>query len=152
MNKQEFKDFCHDEFTRRGFKKKRSMYYMKGKDLLCGIDLQKSMAEAFYVNYNFYIGEYDDVKSYPSKYDCDLYHRITVWSKDTVKGEHFWDAMIEYERYTIDEIKPYFDRAFEEYIMPPIEKGKKVILENKDFYFRGVFEYELPGLLEKLNS
>lgn len=53
MTKQGFKDFCHKEFTKRGFKKKRSVYYLEGKDLLCGLYLQKSMSDAYYVEYNF---------------------------------------------------------------------------------------------------
>lgn len=51
MTKQEFKEFCHEEFTKRGFKKRRNMWYLQGKGLLCGMYLQKSMAEAFYVEY-----------------------------------------------------------------------------------------------------
>ena len=41
MTKQEFKEFCHEEFTKRGFKKRRNMWYLQGKGLLCGMYLQK---------------------------------------------------------------------------------------------------------------
>ena len=109
MTKQEFIDFCHEEFVKRGFKKKgKTYYYLKGKDLLCGIYLQKSMSEAFYVNFYYCIGEYNDKKMYPKIYDSDISRRVVVWSKDTFKGEHFWDALIDYEEYTVEEIKPYF--------------------------------------------
>ena len=37
---------------------------------------------------------------------------------------------VEYEEYTEDELRPYFDREFEERILPPIKQGKKFILEN----------------------
>ena len=29
MTKQEFKEFCHEEFTKRGFKKRRNMWYLQ---------------------------------------------------------------------------------------------------------------------------
>ena len=81
MDKQEFREFCHEEFIKRGFQKRRNMYYLKGKDILCGLYLQKSMADAYYVNYDFFIGNYDNVKNYPTKYEADIGERITVWTK-----------------------------------------------------------------------
>lgn len=134
MTKQEFKDFCHKDFTKRGFFKKKSMYYIKGKDLLCGLYLQKSMGDAFYVEFDFFLNNYDDVKSYPTHYESDIYNRFTVLSKVTYKGEYFMDAMIEYERYTEEELQPYFDKVFKEHIMPVVLLGKKFILDDIDFY------------------
>ena len=150
MTKQEFKDFCHEEFTKRGFVKRKKMYYLRGKDLLCGLYLQKSMAEAFYVEYDFFIGQYDDVKTYPTMYDSDIHRRILVLSKDTINGEHFLDALIEYERYNIEEIEPYFADTFEKYIMPPILEGKRILLENQQHYFVSVFAKDRNRVLEKL--
>lgn len=152
MTKQEFIEFCHYEFTNRGFKKKKKMYYLNGKDLLCGLDIQKSMGEAFYINYCYFIGRYDDIKQYPSYYDNDLSKRIEVLSKATYKGEHFMGGLIEYERYTKEELKPYFDEAFDRYIMPPITEGKNIILENKEYYLKTVFYEEKEELLNKLNT
>ena len=40
MDRKQFKEFCKNEFTERGFKKQRNMFYLTGYDLLCGIDLQ----------------------------------------------------------------------------------------------------------------
>ena len=150
MTKKEFRDFCHMEFTKRGFIKKKTMYYLKGKDLLAGLYLQKSMAEAYYVEYDFFIGKYDDINLYPTTFESDVHRRIVVWSKDTINGEHFFDAMIEYERYSIEEIKPHFDKAFEEYIMPPIIEGKSWILENKDYYLETLFPPKREKIIEKL--
>lgn len=31
MTKQEFKEFCHEEFSKRDFKKRRNMWYLSGK-------------------------------------------------------------------------------------------------------------------------
>lgn len=134
MTKQEFKDFCHEEFMKRGFTKRKKMYYLNGKDLLAGLYLQKSMAEAFYVEWDFFIGKYTDMKLYPTTYDADLTKRIEVLSKDTINGEHFMDACIEYELYTAKELKEYFDKAFEEHIMPPIAIGKEFLLQDIGYY------------------
>ena len=152
MTKQEFKDFCHKEFVKRGFEKRKSMYYLKGKDLLCGLYLQKSMSEAYYVEFDFFIGEYEDVKEYPATYDSDIYMRIVVLSKDTINGEHFMDACIEYELYTKEELEPYFTQTFEKYIMPPIVEGKNIILQNKEYYFKALFPEQLNSVLKKLNA
>lgn len=152
MTKQEFRDFCHEEFIKRGFKKRKSMYYLKGKDLLCGLYLQKSMAEAYYIEFDFFIGEFNDVKDYPTTYDSDIYGRMVVLSKDTINGEHFMDACIEYGLYAKEELEPYFTQAFEKYIMPPILEGKNIILENKEYYFKALFPEQLDSVLGKLNA
>ena len=41
MERQQFKKFCEKEFELQGFKKKKNMFYLKGVDLLCRINLQK---------------------------------------------------------------------------------------------------------------
>lgn len=33
MTKQEFRDFCHDEFVKRGFEKRRTKYYISSRNL-----------------------------------------------------------------------------------------------------------------------
>ena len=150
MTKQEFKEFCHEEFSSRGFAKRRGMYYRKGEKLLCGLKLQKSMAEVFYVNYGFFIGEFEG--EYPSYDKCDIKSRICVLSKDTIAGRHFMDIRIEYELYNREEIKQYFDEVFEKYIIPPLEIGKDYILKHQEHYFESIFPENLPKILEKLNG
>lgn len=49
------------------------MWYLQGKGLLCGMYLQKSMSEAFYVEYDFFFGDFSNVKKYPTTYDSDVY-------------------------------------------------------------------------------
>ena len=133
MTTQEFKAFCHDEFIKRGFVKKKSAYYLKGEDnVLCSLDIQISQygGGAGYINVAYHIGRFDDPKLYPAKNKGDLDGRICVWSKRTYKGEHFWDALIDYTNvYSIEELKYYFDKNFEEWIMPPIFEGRKRLLE-----------------------
>ena len=152
MNKQEFRDFCHKEFTKRGFKKKKSVYYLEGKDLLCGLYLQKSMSDAYYVEYNFFFGNYVDEKKYPTIYDADINMRFTVLSKDTYEGEYFMGACIEYELYSEEEIKKYFDKEFEEHIMPIIDGGKERLKQDLEYFFDEMFEEEIQSVLNKLEK
>lgn len=67
----------------------------------------------------------------PDYYNSDIEERILAMSKTkTVHGECFLTAMIEYEEYTEDELRPYFDKEFEERILPPVYQGKKYILDH----------------------
>ena len=52
------------------------------KVFLCGMYLQKSMSEAFYVEYDFFFGDFSNVKKYPTIYDSDVYKRIGVLTKE----------------------------------------------------------------------
>lgn len=67
----------------------------------------------------------------PDYYDSNIEERILAMSKTkTVHGKCFLTAMIEYEEYTEDELRPYFDKEFEERILPPVYQGKKYILDH----------------------
>lgn len=50
--------------------------------------------------------------------------------KQTSHGKQFMTAQIEYEEYTEKELRPFFERAFEEEILPPVNRGKSFILDN----------------------
>ena len=132
MDKKAFKEFCKNEFEVHGFKKQRNVFYLTGHDLLCGIEPQKSnYADVYYVNYYYFIGEFDDITGYPTHYESDIQGRITVMSrKQTSHGKQFMTAQIEYEEYTEEELRPFFERAFEEEILPPVNRGKSFILDN----------------------
>ena len=105
---------------------------MIGQDLLCGIELSKSnYGNEYYVDFFYCIGDYSEVSELPVYYDCDIEERISAMSKTkTVHGKCFLTAMIEYEEYTEEELRPYFDKEFEERILPPVHRGKKYILDN----------------------
>ena len=154
MTTQEFKDYCDEEFTKRGFvKKKLNLYYLNtDKDILVSIYLQRSSyGGAYYINYDFYIGTYDDIKRYPTYYESDMGSRMRVLSKQTINGERFMGALIEYERYTLDEIKPYIEAEFEKYIMPVLTRGKQHLIDNIDHIAPGHNKTK-EHILEKLNS
>ena len=125
MTKQEFKEYVHKECLKRGFIKVRNSFFLLGTDLLCGVSLQKSnYGNVFYVNFDFYLGDYQNIKKYPSQYESDIGGRITVMSKtQTYQGKHFMTSLIEYEEYTEDELQSYFDKAFDELIIPPVLNG-----------------------------
>ena len=83
-------------------KNNETFFYLTGHDLLCGIEPQKSnYADVYYVNYYYFIGEFDDITGYPTHYESDIHGRITVMSrKQTSHGKQFMTAQIEYEEYT----------------------------------------------------
>ena len=132
MDKKQFKTFCKNEFQKRGFIKQKNTFYLVGKELLCGIELTKSnYGEEYYVDFFFCIGDYSKDTKFPDYYSSDIVSRIVAMSKTkTVRGKCFLTAMIEYEEYTEEELRPYFSKEFEERILPPIYQGKKYILDN----------------------
>ena len=132
MDKKQFKDFCKKEFEARGFKKKKNVFYLLGQELVCGIELSKSnYGNEYYADFFYCIGDYYKASELPVYYDSDVQERILVLSKaKTVQGKCFLTGMIEYEEYTEEELHPYFDKEFEERILPPIHQGKKYILDN----------------------
>lgn len=133
MEKKEFKNFCEKELKKRNFIKVKKGYYLNGKNgVLCAVFLQHSdYGNEYYINYYFFLGEYEDVKTYPMNYELDVQGRILVMSKNKKKqGENFVTSMIEYEEYTEDELQLFLDIEFEKKILPPVYQGKKYILDN----------------------
>ena len=151
MDNKEFKAFCKREFESRGFKRFKKMFYLSGTDLLCGIALQKSdYSNSYYINFYFFIGEFNDINEYPTRYDLDVQSRMSVISKtQTVNGKYILTAAIEYEEYTEEELRQFFDKEFNERIMPPIYQGKKYILDNlQKLYFLTLHREEVMKKLQ----
>ena len=67
----------------------------------------------------------------------DVEGRMWVMSKTKQhQGECFMTTQIEYEEYSSDELRVFFDKEMEERILPPIIQGKKYILDNlNELYF-----------------
>ena len=116
MDIKQFKNFCKKEFELRGFKKIQKTFYLAGKDLLCGIELQKSdYSNSYYINYYFFLGKFDDTSDYPVCYELDVQGRIVAMSKtQTVMGKQFLTSAIEYEEYTEEELLAVSDDLIEE--------------------------------------
>lgn len=135
MDKCDFKKFCHNEFSKHDFIKRKSSYYRKTDDgLLFEISLQGGY-NYYFVNCYVYIGDYSDFRLYPTYLDFDLYCRpFCVISKDTIGGEHFLDAMIEYPEYTVEELTPYFEDAFKKVLLPAILGGKKALVDTIEYW------------------
>lgn len=152
MDKDQFKRFCKNEFEMHGFKKIKKAFYLIGNDLLCGINLQKSdYGSIYYVNYYYFIGDFSKTTNYPTYYSCDIEGRFEVMTKtETIQGKHFITAQVEYEEYSEDELRPFFDKEFEEKVLPPIRQGKKFILDNLNkLYFLTLNQEEV---MQKLQS
>lgn len=152
MTRQEFKDFYQEYFTERGFRKKRNMYFLNGNGVLCGLYLQKSISDAYYINAAYYIGDFPTVKSYPTFYDHDYCRRIAVWSKERgCNGKYFMAALISYELYTAEEIKKYLDKAYENHMIPILSGDKNVLrkeIEDCDY----MAEEKKEAALKKLEN
>lgn len=152
MDKKQFKEFCKQVFLRKGFRKVKNTYYLAGKDLLCGIDLQKSnFGNEYYVNFCYFIGCYQNSTEFPNSHDSDIRSRVVVMSRtQTYQGKQFLTSQIEYEEYTEDELCVFFDKEFEERILPPIHQGKVFILENLGKLYRLSLNQE--EVMRKLQS
>lgn len=150
MEKKEFQNFCKKEFEKQGFKKIKNTYYLVGLDLLCGILLQKSnFGNVYYINYFFCIGNFEGSNNYPTYHDSDIDGRVIVTSKTTSYGKFYKTAQIEYEYYTEDELRPFFEKEFEEVILPPVYQGKKYILENLNkLYYLKLYPEEVMRKLQ----
>lgn len=137
MTKEEFQQFCKNYFLECGYRKKRNDYYLVGESgILSSIDLQKSQfSSGYYINFNFYLDNYIDVplSKFPSCYDSDIDGRIGIMT--VIDGECFETGLFEYKKYTPEMLKPYFDKAFDEIIFPPLKLGKKYILENLNILY-----------------
>lgn len=136
MDKDEFKEFCHAEFIKHGFQKKRSMYYRDGNDgIQCGIWLKKSSYGSTYgVMILYFIDQSTMTSKYPSHTEYDLIGYIEVMSKITDKGKHFLTGSIDYELYTKEELTPYFEKAFNEFILPSVNVGKPFLVAHIDSF------------------
>lgn len=65
------------------------------------------------------------------------------------QGKSFLTAQIEYEAYTEDELRPFFEREFETKVLPPIKNGRKFISENLDkLYFLTLNQEEVKEKLQ----
>ena len=53
------------------------------------------------------------------------------------------------ELYTPEELKPYFDKAFDEFIMPPLLEGKETVLKIMEYYDDYTLE-EKENIIKKL--
>ena len=101
-------------------------------------NLQKSnYGNVYYVNYQYFIGDFDDSINYSLLEECDVEGRIIVRSKkETFQGKPLMTPQIEYEEYTEEELRKFFENEFKEKILPPIKQGKKYILSKLDqIYF-----------------
>ncbi len=66
----------------------------------------------------------------------DAYTRIDVMSKTrSFRNEPGLISQIEYAHYDADELRMYFDEAFETLILPPLTQGRSYIWKYRDELF-----------------
>ena len=131
MTKEEFKKICREEFEKYGFKKHKKLFYLAGGEVFCGLVFQKSdFSDGYYICVFFCIGDYRAAKELPTRYDFDISSRIHILSKELDDGENYTTALIKYEEYTEEELRHFFDKDFQDRILPPVTQGKKYILDR----------------------
>jgi len=121
------------EFKKRKFKKIKSLYYRcDNRKMLCGIEIQRSNYGAmYYINVNFFIGDYSECNEYPSIYDADLWDRLIVHAKPIDASEpQISTRMIRIERYSEEELADDLRNEFDNFIIPIIENGKEEVLKR----------------------
>lgn len=144
MEKLEFKKFCQEEFLKRGFIKKKSMYFAQGKDnLLCSLNLQGAYGDCYFINAAFYIDQPVTNGVYPTFCNSDLFARLVVTAKDLDNGKPYLTGVIEYGLYTKEELMPSIAEQLDERIMPILKNGKPELLKRLDFWHTDNFSKEL---------
>ena len=83
-----------------------------------------------------------------SKYIREHVEDANIYETSSFLKEN-WDkfslnALIEFEKYTVEELLPYFNHAFDEVIMPPLINGKQQLLKNIELW-----EFPLPFVKSK---
>ena len=152
MDKIEFKKYCNEEFKRRGFKKiRKNEWHYKGInniDCILWIDF---VWQSYEINYFYFIDWKED--RFPEITDCDLVGAFILLSKDTIKGEKFMTSRINYLKYELEEIEPYFNLEFEEHVMPVLEIGKERLKEELETYlYKWHKESDIKAAMYKLEN
>ena len=138
MTKDEFREFCHKTLIDRGFHKKgNSRYYLNGeKRMLCCIDLQKSMADGYYLNFCYYEGEFNKIKDYPPPYIRYFVFSNRIIVPQQNPGKVKTDpttALIEYEFYSEEDLLPILNKEINKIILP-VQYGKEYLRDHFDEY------------------
>ena len=139
MTKQEFKALCDGILKRYGFMKARGQYYLDmGSDIIGAVLFQASdYGGAYYLNCGFGI-KAEMPTPYPKLTEVNFCWRIEVPGKEKYtyfpRPEGYMSTMIDYEKYTEDEIRPYIEQALETWVIPAIKNGKDYILTRDDLY------------------
>ncbi len=120
---EEFKKLFDSELKSLGFKKVKSMYYLKGKDgILGGIKaFRSSFSPLYYINICFFFDKYEKASEYPGYYDYYSCGRERIGSFDLEE--------IEEKDKIIDGIKELVD----EYVKPVCKNGREYYIDNYSY-------------------
>lgn len=154
MTKQEFKQLCDGILKKHGFFKTHGHYYLDlGLDILGAVFFQASdYCSAYYLNCGFGIKSEMSIP-YPKLTDVHFSWRISVPDKEKRTYVPALDGcmttMIEYEKYSPEEIEPYIEQDLTSWIIPAIKNGKDFILNREDLYAEMVRE---ARILQKITD
>ncbi len=153
MDMIEFKNLCAKSFGNYGLEKRKKGYFMENNDFLLSIFLQKSnFSMSYYINVGYSIKGYNmKIPDINDESDQDFSYRIRFPFKDGTEVKYAY--VLKLKDFDIVDIEPYFDKAFEEWILPIFVGGKKEALNNIDIHFgspkdflslkKGLYEYLL---------
>ncbi|HAM64075.1 MAG: hypothetical protein A2Y20_08405 [Firmicutes bacterium GWF2_51_9] len=152
MEKNEFKSLCKKMFYKYGLVKIKNGYFLENEDYVLSIFFQSSYAATYYVNFCFSVKGYNkNLPNLEEVWDTDFSHRIMFPAIDGDK--RYLSGLFEYGKFTVEETEPYFDVAFNEWILPIFREGKKNALKNIRKFFgppenilyvrKGLYEYLL---------
>ncbi|HAO61384.1 MAG TPA: hypothetical protein DCQ90_05465 [Erysipelotrichaceae bacterium] len=153
MEMIEFKNLCAKSFGNYGLIKRKKGYFMENDDFILSIFLQKSnFSMSYYINVGYSVKGYNmiipDIKD---ETDQDFGYRIRFPYKDGTEVKYGYALKL--KDFDTVEIEPYFDKAFEEWILPIFHGGKKEAISNINIHFgspknflclrKGLYEYLL---------
>lgn len=153
MDKVEFKNLCKKVFYEKGFTKNKHGYFIENNDYLLAIFLQKSnYGMCYYVNVSYSVKGYNTkIPNITGEWDAEFMERIAFPFLDGSVRK--LSSMLELDKFHVEDIEPYFDKAFEEWILPIFHGGKKEALVNISKYigpphnilrrYKGLYEYLL---------
>lgn len=115
-----------------GFRKRRPGYYQMGKNgLLCGIWPTYGLGGGTCtLSICYFLGDFPQPKTYPHFRDADFSIPIEALSHDTINGERFLWGGIDFGDWTPEELDPYFDAAYVQWIHPCLEDGVDWVKKN----------------------
>lgn len=153
MDKIEFKVLCNKMLYKYRFTKNKYGYYIENDDYFLSIFLQKSdYGLCYYVNVCYSVKGYNTkIPNIKGEWDSDFRSRIAFPFLDG--SDRKLSSMLELDKFQVEDIEPYFDKAFEEWILPIFHGGKKEALVNISKYigpphnilrrYKGLYEYLL---------
>ena len=151
IEKQLFLKICREELKARGFKKRKNFYYLSGHEVLCCLMIFKSNYEAaYYFELRIFLVPSEEMQI--DSVDIDLYDfnkRLIIRPNSRIST-----YCLEYEEYSDEEIRKAFGEMIDEYVIPLITDGKKLLIEKENYwnFMLQLRRSRHADIFERLNS